>query len=133
MAAHQAPPSLGFSRQEHWSRLPFPSPFRSQLHGFYFVSIKIPNPNRTAPLVLMPLLPHVLGPTLGPGPHSRSLASKMLLTCILLLASEMLFPRCPCTLHQHQAFAQRSSSVKAPVGAEFEITLPASNTPSLSH
>ena len=24
-AAHQAPPSLGFSRQEHWSRLPFPS------------------------------------------------------------------------------------------------------------
>ena len=25
-SAHQAPPSLGFSRQEHWSRLPFPSP-----------------------------------------------------------------------------------------------------------
>ena len=25
-AAHQAPPSLGFSRQEHWSELPFPSP-----------------------------------------------------------------------------------------------------------
>ena len=24
--AHQAPPSLGFSRQEHWSELPFPSP-----------------------------------------------------------------------------------------------------------
>ena len=23
--AHQAPPSLGFSRQEHWSGLPFPS------------------------------------------------------------------------------------------------------------
>ena len=28
-AAHQAPPSVGFSRQEHWSRLPFPSP----MHG----------------------------------------------------------------------------------------------------
>ena len=27
-AAHQAPPSLGFSRQEHWSGLPFPSPMR---------------------------------------------------------------------------------------------------------
>ena len=27
-AAHEAPPSLGFSRQEHWSGLPFPS-----LHG----------------------------------------------------------------------------------------------------
>ena len=26
MVAHQAPPSLGFSRQEHWSGLPFPSP-----------------------------------------------------------------------------------------------------------
>ena len=26
MAAHQAPPSLGLSRQEHWSGLPFPSP-----------------------------------------------------------------------------------------------------------
>ena len=25
-AAYQAPPSLGFSRQEHWSGLPFPSP-----------------------------------------------------------------------------------------------------------
>ena len=25
-AAHQVPPSLGFSRQEHWSGLPFPSP-----------------------------------------------------------------------------------------------------------
>ena len=24
MAAHQAPPSLGFSRQEHWSELPCP-------------------------------------------------------------------------------------------------------------
>ena len=26
MAAHQPSPSLGFSRQEHWSGLPFPSP-----------------------------------------------------------------------------------------------------------
>ena len=24
--SHQAPPSLGFSRQEYWSGLPFPSP-----------------------------------------------------------------------------------------------------------
>ena len=24
--SHQAPQSLGFSRQEHWSGLPFPSP-----------------------------------------------------------------------------------------------------------
>ena len=26
MAAYQAPPSLGFSRQEHWSGVPSPSP-----------------------------------------------------------------------------------------------------------
>ena len=28
MAAHQAPPSLGLSRQEYWSGLPSPSPMR---------------------------------------------------------------------------------------------------------
>ena len=30
-AAHQAPPSLGFSRQEHWSGLPFPSPMTCRM------------------------------------------------------------------------------------------------------
>ena len=30
MAAHQALPSLGFSRQEHWSGLPFPSPMHEK-------------------------------------------------------------------------------------------------------
>ena len=29
-AAHQAPPFLGFSRQEHWSGLPFPSPIHER-------------------------------------------------------------------------------------------------------
>ena len=29
-AAHQAPPFLGFSRQEHWSGLPFPSPMHER-------------------------------------------------------------------------------------------------------
>ena len=28
IAAHLAPLSMGFSRQEHWSELPFPSPFK---------------------------------------------------------------------------------------------------------
>ena len=45
MAAHQAPLSLGFSRQEHWSGLPFPSPMqgsekwkwsRSVLSNYYW-------------------------------------------------------------------------------------------------
>ena len=30
MAAHQAPLSLGFSRQEHWSGLPFLSPMHER-------------------------------------------------------------------------------------------------------
>ena len=33
-AVHQAPPSMGFSRQEYWSGLPLPSPF------FYLKGIK---------------------------------------------------------------------------------------------
>ena len=32
-AAHQAPLSLGFSRQEHWSGLPFPSPTGKEQMG----------------------------------------------------------------------------------------------------
>ena len=34
MAAHQAPPSIGFSRQEYWGRLPLPSPQCSVKRGF---------------------------------------------------------------------------------------------------
>ena len=30
IAAHQALPPLGFSRQEHWSGLPFPSPMHER-------------------------------------------------------------------------------------------------------
>ena len=29
-ATHQAPPSLGFYRQEYWSGLPFPSPMQER-------------------------------------------------------------------------------------------------------
>ena len=32
-AAHQAPLSMGFSRQEHWSGLPFPSPVHACMHA----------------------------------------------------------------------------------------------------
>ena len=31
MAAHQAPLSLGFSRQENWNGLPFPSPMHARM------------------------------------------------------------------------------------------------------
>ena len=32
-AAYQAPPSMGFSRQEYWSGVPLPSPHKYLLHG----------------------------------------------------------------------------------------------------
>ena len=38
-AAHQAPPSLGFSRQEHWSGLPFPSPMHESAKGKWSRSV----------------------------------------------------------------------------------------------
>ena len=31
-AAHQAPPSMGFSRQEYWSGVPLPSPKREEIY-----------------------------------------------------------------------------------------------------
>ena len=38
-AAHQAPPSLGFSRQEHWSSLPFPSPMHESEMWKWSISV----------------------------------------------------------------------------------------------
>ena len=51
-AAHQAPPSLRFSRQEHWSGLPFPSPMHESENWKWSRSV-VPNPQR----------PHGLQPT----------------------------------------------------------------------
>ena len=39
-AAHQAPPSLGLSRHEHWSGLPFPSPVHESEKGKGSRSVK---------------------------------------------------------------------------------------------
>ena len=38
-AAHEAPPALRFSRQEHWSGLPFPSPVRESEKGEWSRSV----------------------------------------------------------------------------------------------
>ena len=35
-AAYQAPPSMGFPRQEYWSRLPLPSPRLRKPKGLIF-------------------------------------------------------------------------------------------------
>ena len=44
-AAHQAPLSLGFSRQEHWSGLPFPSPMHESEKWKWCHSV-VSNPQR---------------------------------------------------------------------------------------
>ena len=41
---HQAPPSMGFSRQEYWSGLPFPSPNQS-INRYKCTKFKIGIPN----------------------------------------------------------------------------------------
>ena len=41
-AAYQAPPSMGFSRQEYWSGVPSPSPLR---HSIDPVSVRVPARN----------------------------------------------------------------------------------------
>ena len=41
-AAHQAPLSTGFSRQEYWSGLPFPSPDKS-MKGMQFDDLAKPS------------------------------------------------------------------------------------------
>ena len=43
MAAHQAPPFLVFSRQEHWSGLPFPSPTHACMLS-HFSHVRLRNP-----------------------------------------------------------------------------------------
>ena len=37
--SHQAPPSLGFPRQEHWSGLPFPSPMQESKNWKWSCSV----------------------------------------------------------------------------------------------
>ena len=61
-AAYQAPPSMGFSRQEYWSGVPLPSPFSSPnteliTHAFLSLSqcfpsdwqSNVPSPNMSSP------------------------------------------------------------------------------------
>ena len=51
-AAHQAPPSLGFSRQEHWSGLPLSAPVQAcMLSRFSRVSDSV-RPHRRQPMRL---------------------------------------------------------------------------------
>ena len=49
MAAHQAPPSLGFSRQEYWSGLPCPSPVHESESEAAQLCLTLSNPVDCSP------------------------------------------------------------------------------------
>ena len=75
-AAHQAPPSLGFSRQEHWSGLPFPSRMHESEKWKSSCSV-VSNSSR----------PHGLQPTrlLCPWDFPPTLIDILFLTCIFIV------------------------------------------------
>ena len=59
-AAHQAPLSLGFSRQEHWSGLPFPSPINA-----WKWKVKVKSLSRVRPSVTPWTATHQAPPSMG--------------------------------------------------------------------
>ena len=61
MAAHQAPPSLGFSRQEYWSGLPFPSP----MHESEKWKVKVKSLSRVRLLATPWTAAHQAPPSMG--------------------------------------------------------------------
>ena len=80
MAAHQAPPSLRFSRQEHWSGLPFPSPMHESEKWKWSRSVVS---DSSRPHGLQPT--RLLCPWDFPG-KSTGVGCHCLLRCILSLA-----------------------------------------------
>ena len=62
-AAHQAPPSLGFSRQEHWSGLPFPSPMHESEKWKWKVKVK--SLSRVRLLATPQMAAHQAPPSMG--------------------------------------------------------------------
>ena len=76
MAAHQAPPSLGFSRKEHWGALPFLPPMHESEKWKWSLSV-VSNPQR--PHGLQPT--SLLRPWDFPGRNTAAAAAKSLQSC----------------------------------------------------
>ena len=76
-AAHQAPPSLGFSRQEYWSGVPLPSPCLTTAH-IYSLTVLESRSLKSASLGQRQLL---AGPCSSEGSRRESV------TCLLLLVA----------------------------------------------
>ena len=89
MAAYQAPPSLGFSRQEHWSGLPFPSPMHEseKWKGSRSVVSDSVQPHRRKPTRL-PCLWDSPGENTGVGCH-------FLLQCMKVKSESKVAQSCP--------------------------------------
>ena len=71
-AAHQAPQSLGFSRQEHWSGLPFPSPGSPSVQADSLPSEPPGKPQNTG-VGSLSLLQEIFPPRNGTEPGSLAL------------------------------------------------------------
>ena len=56
MEAHQAPPSLGLSRQEHWSGLPFPSPMTNLDSILKSIDITLPTKVHLVKALVLPIV-----------------------------------------------------------------------------
>ena len=84
MAAHQAPPSLGFSRQEHWSGLPFSSP----------ICMKVKSESEVAQACLSLKWPHGLQPTrlLRPGIFQARVLEWVAIAFSLAIWSVLILP-----------------------------------------
>ena len=65
-ATHQAPPSMGFSRQEYWSGVPSPSPMLYSRTLLFIHSINICN----SLCLLIPKSQSILPPPFPPGKHN---------------------------------------------------------------
>ena len=86
-AAHQAPPSLGFSRQEHWSGLPFPSPGHACVLSCFGSVWLCGTPMDSSPagsFVLWVLQARTLEWVSVPSPVHACMHAKLLQSCLTL-------------------------------------------------
>ena len=104
MAAHQAPPSLGFSRQEHWSGLPFPSPMHESEKGKW---------SRT--VVSDPQRPHGLQPTrlLRPWDFNATHRSRHCAQNKTKLCLQRIYILVVCGEHSNDMWEERGWSLEA--------------------
>ena len=98
MAAHQAPPSLGFFRQEYWSGLPFPSPTTHQRTVINEVKVSV---TQSCQILCNPMdcSPPLLCPWDSPGKNTRVGCHSLLQGIFLTQGSNLSLLHCSQILH----------------------------------